>query len=107
MSDNPTFDWLGIREGKDDCDAYVSITYVWPRGMWEIKTSDLYGFSDGTTLDDSAVSAWSTVAYILCEHGATSEETDEMVQAAPEHLEWCFDGQVGMYAYDKNEEWDG
>ena len=30
-----------------------------------------------------------------------------MVNAAPENLEWCFDGQVGMYAYDKNEEWDG
>ena len=102
----PTFDWIGLGTGADDQDAYVNITRV-RNGYWEISTDGLIGFLPGVVLDDDAVSAWSTVAYIMCEHGATGEETDDMAQAAPEFLGWCFDGQVGMYAYDENEEWDG
>lgn len=99
----PTFDWIGLGAGADDQDAYVSITPAC-HGYWEISTD---GIDYSGVLDDDAASAWSMVAYIMTEHGATDEETDEMVQRAPEHLGWCFDGQVGMYAYDKNEEWDG
>lgn len=99
----PTFDWIGLGAGADDQDAYVSIIRV-RNGYWEISTD---GIDYSGVLDDDAASAWSTVAYIMCKHGATGEETTEMVKHAPEFLEWCFDGQVGMYAYDKNEEWDG
>lgn len=103
----PTFDWIGLGAGADGQDAYVSIHPVGRAGLWEITFENIDGTTDGTELDDDAVSAWSTVAYVMCEHGATGDETDEMVGRAPERLEWCFDSQVGMYAYDKNEEWDG
>lgn len=106
-----SFDWIGLAAGVDDRDAYVRIHPVTEhapgRVVWEITFENIDGITDGTELDDDAVSAWSTVAYVMCSHGATGYETTEMVQAAPEHLDWCFDGQVGMYAYDKNEEWDG
>lgn len=102
----PTFDWIGLGEGADDQDAYVSITRA-RNGYWEIVTDGLDGFDNGPVLDDDAASAWSTVAYIMTEHGATDEETGEMVQHAPANLGWGFDGQVGMFAYDEDEEWDG
>lgn len=107
MSDNPTFDWIGLGAGADDQDAYVSIHPVGRAGLWELTFENIDGTTDGTEIDDDAASAWSTVAYVMTENGATSAETTEMVQAAPGFLGWCFDGQVGMYAYDKNEEWDG
>ena len=101
-----TFDWIGLGAGADDQDAYVSIKRV-RNGYWEIVTDGLDGFDNGPVLDGDAASAWSTVAYIMCAHGAVHDETADMVNAAPANLGWCFDGQVGMYAYDKNEEWDG
>lgn len=108
MSDNyPMFSWLSAPSEDDDAiEAYVSI-HPAQHGYWEVTTENVIGDTDGTTLDDDAVSAWSTVAHIMCAHGATHDETADMVNAAPENLDWCFDGQVGMYAYDKNEEWDG
>lgn len=97
------FSWLSTPE-DDEPEVYVSIRP--PRnGYWEVTTENDGVFD--TTLDDDTVSAWSEVARIMCEHGATHDETADMVNAAPENLEWCFDGQVGMYAYDKNEEWEG
>ena len=101
--DYPQFSWLSDPD-EDGNETYVSI-HPAQRGYWEVTTEGDGVFD--TSLDDDAVSAWSTVAYIMCEHGATHDETADMVNAAPENLEWCFDGQVGMYAYDKNEEWDG
>lgn len=109
MNGMPLFDWM--RDGNPDEEepqVYVSITPV-QHGCWEIahETDRLDGFERAVYLDDDAVSAWSEVARVMCENGATPEQTDEMVAAAPANLGWCFDGQVGMYAYDKNEEWDG
>lgn len=114
MSGMPLFDWL--RDGNPDEDepqVYVSITpvpeYAPGRMHWEVvhETDRLGGFERAVYLDDDAVSAWSEVARVMCENGATPEQTDEMVAAAPDNLGWCFDGQVGMYAYDENEEQDG
>ena len=113
MSGNyPMFSWM---ENPDHADgallAYVSIHPVTEhapgRVVWEVTTGNITCATPGTSLDDDAVSAWSEVAYIMCAHGATHDETADMVNAAPANLGWCFDGQVGMYAYDKNEEWDG
>lgn len=105
----PTFDWIGLGDNGDD--AYVSITRITEhapgRAVWEISTDGIDRAGQWVELDDDAVSAWSTVAHVMCENGATGEHIDAMVQAAPDVLVWCFDGQVGMYAYDKNEEWDG
>lgn len=110
--DYPSFGWLSEPD-DDGNETYVSI-YPAMHGRWEVTIDageDVFDtFLDDdfdTFLDDDAASAWSTVAYIMAEHGATPEETDAMVAAAPASLGWCFDGQVGMYAYDKNEEWDG
>ena len=97
------FSWLSSPE-DDEPAVYVSI-HPARHGYWGVTTENDGVFD--TTLDDDAVSAWSTVAYIMCERGATHDETADMVNAAPANLGWCFDGQVGMYAYDKNEEWDG
>lgn len=96
------FSWLA-----DNLETCVTIGGPNPNGFWHVTHENVPGREDGKLIDDDTASAWSTVAYVMCEHGATSEETDAMVQAAPENLEWCFDGQVGMYAYDKNEGWDG
>lgn len=94
------FSWM---EDPDHADgallAYVSIRPV-RGGYWEITVENADGLMCDERLDDDAASAWSTVAYIMCEHGATGEETTEMVKHAPGYLEWCFDGQVGMYAHD-------
>ena len=101
------FSWM---EDPDHADssmlAYVSIRPA-KHGYWEITAENAAGRMRDTWLDDDAASAWSEVARIMCEHGAVHDETADMVNAAPDNLEWCFDGQVGMYAYDKNEEWDG
>ena len=96
------FSWLA-----DNLETCVTIGGPNPNGFWHVTHENVPGQEDGKLIDDDTASAWSTVACIMCEHGATGEETDAMVQAAPANLDWCFDGQVGMYAYDKNEEWDG
>jgi len=100
-----SFSWVKRADAAVD-DVHVGIEPT-RHGYWEIWTEGVAGAIDGVTLDDDAASAWSTVAYMMCENGAGHDETADMVNAAPENLEWCFDGQVGMYAYDKNEEWDG
>lgn len=99
------FSWLSTPE-DDEPVVYVSISPA-QHGYWEVTTENTTGQPDNTYIDDDTASAWSGVAYIMCEHGATPEQTDKMVEAAPANLGWCFDGQVGMYAYDMNEEWDG
>ena len=108
MDDNyPMFSWM---ENPDHADgAMLACVSIRPakHGYWEITVENADGRMRDTTLDDDAASAWSEVARIMCEHCATHDETAGMVNAAPANLGWCFDGQVGMYAYDKNEEWDG
>lgn len=110
-----SFSWMGEppEDTQDRSFTYADAPYVSvsgpfsANGWWDVSTENVPGMADEMIRDDDAASAWSTVAYIMTEHGAAEHETDEMVQRAPANLGWCFDSQVGMYAYDKNEEWDG
>ena len=96
------FSWLA-----DNLETCVTIGGPNLNGFWHVTRENVPGQEDGKLIDDDAASAWSEVARIMCAHGAVHDETADMVNAAPDNLDWCFDGQVGMYAYDKNEEWDG
>lgn len=109
------FSWMGAQPEDDDdrtftpADApYVSVSGPYSAsGWWDVSTKNVSLYEDGMMRDDDAASAWSTVAHVMCESGATAEETDALAAAAPEGLGWCFDGQVGMYAFHEDEVWDG
>lgn len=108
------FSWLGTPPEDDDdqtlttADApYVSITGPHSaNGWWDVSMNNVPGYDDGMARDDDTGSAWSTVAMVMCENGATPTETDALAAAAPACLSWCFDGQVGMYAVHEDELWE-
>lgn len=105
------FSWLGAPPDDDHTctreDApYVSVSGPYAaHGWWDVSTENVSLYEDGMMRDDDAASAWSTVAHIMTDNGATADETDALAAAAPAGLQWCFDSQVGMYAVHEDEFW--
>src|SRR5699024_10698505 len=60
------FSWLA-----DNLETYVTIGGPNPNGFWHVTHENVPGQEDGKLIDDDTASAWSTVACIMCEHGAT------------------------------------
>lgn len=100
------FSWMGDLVG-DDAPAWVSVRYL-PRNpmvSWEVTLENIPGQDDYEMQYDDAASAWSDAAIAVHNaSGGDPDETDKVTAAAPDYLEWCFDGQVGLYCYDPEEE---
>lgn len=94
--------WIG--DGNRGAEPFVSIIGPNVNGNWQVLINNSAGLDCDGELHDTAVSAWSTVAYLMTENGATTEDTDAMVAAAPSNLEWCFDSEVGMYCFDPSDD---